>query len=166
MIQSNVMSVNLDWRAYFEDFKEKHGMPVACRGRQVFPDGWSYSLKSLNGPEWRPPTDPEELRSLLLDYWRARRNIVSTESRMLRSVLEGLEELQWSKDGKLQGRPVFFKRGQQIKVRDENSRVGDVDPIKMRKLRLEWLENDLKDCVEKIKELSIERDDNYRRIVG
>ena len=61
--------LTIDWRAYFRDFIEEHGEPIRLDGRLLFRDGWGYSVADHQGPEFRPPSDRGQLRSLQQLYW-------------------------------------------------------------------------------------------------
>lgn len=62
----------IDWAQYFRDFCGVHGRPLAHPDgeRVLFPDGWTYSIRSHRGPEWPPPDDPKQRWTLVLTYWR------------------------------------------------------------------------------------------------
>lgn len=93
---------NLDWRAYYLKFQERHGDPVTLGGRLVFPDGWSYSSTDHAGPEWPPPEDAKELNSLLQDYWTRRLVLVKAEYLQLSYDLRLLKQIAETRDAPLQ----------------------------------------------------------------
>ena len=142
--------VELDWTAYYNEFKQLHGKwPVKYKGRVLFPDGWTYSASELAGPEWPPPTDPEELRKLQLAYWLIRRGMVRDEHHVLKTTVEFLADLQSKKSAPLQHKHFVYN--------DETGRHSlqsdAVNVAEMRAGRLKWLEDDLVECEERIHQL-------------
>ena len=143
--------VRLDWKAYFKRFCQDHGDSVSHAGRLLFQDGWTYSSTDYEGPEWQPPKDPKELKSLQLAYWQIRLGIVTSELRSLQDRLRYLEEAQSIRATPLQQRVSYMeeKNGKMVSVVD---RVDlDLDGLKG---RVSWLEADMVECREKLKELN------------
>lgn len=85
------LEFEVHWPRYFEDFCAIHGEPITVRGRLLFPDGWGYGMQ-YEGPEYRPPEDPEQLRQLQIEYWREslklRQSLVERAEILLRLVSE------------------------------------------------------------------------------
>ena len=101
--ESPKFRVELDWKAYYNAFKEKHGgWPILYKGRQYFADGWSYSATSYSGPEWPPPDDPKELKRLQAVYWTVRKERAKADLDIANQRLAMLRDLQYQKDAKLQ----------------------------------------------------------------
>jgi hypothetical protein len=154
------VQVRLDWRAYWQRFKEVHGNdPVPFKGRLLFPDGWTYSNSSHAGPEWPPPDDPEELRKLLLAYWLIRRKVCLNERDHLFNLIQQLKESQRQRSAPLQQRLVMTLEGEDGKQRKKFS-FGDVNPEQLEAEggRLWWLRQDVQDCESRIEELKLSRE--------
>lgn len=97
------LKMSLDWREYYKSFAEAHGgTPIVHQERQLFQDGWMYSLSSYSGPEWPPPEDPKELVKLQQVYWNTRWNRARIELEALKGRYEGLRGLQDNKSQPLQ----------------------------------------------------------------
>lgn len=130
--------VRLDWRAYFEDFSKQHGgNPVEFHGRQLFQDGWQYSLQYYHGPEWSPPSDPRELTYLKISYWRERRRIVREQHYNLQEAIVGLEQLIATRSA-----DIF----QRVRVVDDSGTLrSTAERLELDgwKTRIYWLEQDL-----------------------
>lgn len=141
--------LRLDWRAYFRGFCEEHGSPIEHGGKLLFPDGWQYSSSDYQGPEWQPPTDPKELRRLGLAYWSKRRAILRAEARIARTEMESVVALQKVRCGA----PLKVKV---MRTDDETGeRRWEADRINLGDMRqrVEMLEADEAECVQKIEEL-------------
>lgn len=142
--------VQLSWPAYFKEFCIQHGRwSVVYRGRLLFQDGWSYSSTSYAGPEWPSPTDEKELKSLLLVYWRRRWEIVKPLRDDLKARVENLKQQESLRQVPLQQRTIWWDQ--------ENGKyASSTEPVDWGGLlsRLDWLEQDVRDCEEKIKELT------------
>jgi len=135
------LSVRLDWKAYWRRFQQEHGEPVPYGdGRLLFPDGWQYSALRYGGPEWPPPTDPEELLALQRTYWRTRLAVVTAELRGLERQVADLVELQRVKSVPLQ--QVLRYNATEGKAQVE--RV-DLD-LSALQGRIAWLRQDVTDC--------------------
>ena len=157
-----LLNFKLDWQAYFRRFAGhhggRHGNGVEISGRLVFEDGWAYSATSYQGPEWRPPADPAELRALLAAYWRERRGIVADELKLLVAGREAL------KDSLVKLSLPLMRR---VRRYDETKSHGDpgwcyYDAVPLEDLaefdeRIAWLAADLEECETKIEELSDEQ---------
>ena len=144
-------NIELDWEEYFLAFKNLHGGdPVFLGGRLLFQDGWGYSAIQVEGPEFPPPEDQEQLRLLKLKYWKRRRSIVYDETHRLGHVLTSLKELQQAKSATLI----------QIKgvVGDDGLKKPERVPLDLNTNtitgRLTWLKMDLARCDEMIEELN------------
>jgi len=143
------VTVELDWDTYFKEFCNFHGDPIRHRGRLLFPDGWTYSMTDKAGPEWPPPTDPEELRSLLYKYWLVRLRMVKEEYHWLHRMVYDLEEAQRRHSLPLQQVLVSYNEEDGLYHRS-------VKPLELKDFqegRLEWLAQDVKDCEAKLREL-------------
>lgn len=107
------LNVELDWRAYFQDFCAFHGGdPVPWRGKLLFRDGWSYAANDHKGPEWPPPSDPAELRAAQRFWWEYRLRLIRHELRELRLTHRNVKEQQ-------AGRTVPLRQVARIVTRDE-----------------------------------------------
>jgi hypothetical protein len=141
--------VELDWRAYFFAFMEKHGSsPVNYAGRLLFRDGWMYSDTAYEGPEWEP-LDAKQSKHLQAVYWKIRRQILKEEVFYLSNELTGLERLQLHKSITLQ---------QQLFKHDEDGFHGrtistDVD-YDFLEMQLKLLKEDLETCERRLKEFT------------
>jgi len=124
----------IDWKAYYQRFREEHGHGVEYKDRVLFADGWMYSLTDYKGPEYHPPNDVQQLRHLQLNYWTIRLKIVSDEHNGLKIKLEGLRRLQEKKS---------------IPIEDE-----ETDFIPDVQGRFDWLTADIEFCNEHIQDLS------------
>ena len=99
------LNIELDHRAYFDEFCHRHGEPVLHKGRLLFADCWTYSSSDHAGPEWPPPYENEALmRQLATAYWIERRKGLKPEAFRLRGMLAGLEAQQQTHSGKLMHR--------------------------------------------------------------
>lgn len=97
------LKVKLDWRNYYFRFSELHGgTPIIYKGRQLFQDGWGYSLEDYAGPEYPPPEDAKELRKLQIIYWYTRWNRAKNELNFVQSRASDLKNLQSAKSAPLQ----------------------------------------------------------------
>ena len=150
LVTAKYIRIDLDWTAYYAKFKEMHGMwPVKFKGRLLFEDGWTYSLTDLKGPEWSPPTEYFELWKLHVAYWAIRRRIVKHERDYLRILLDNLRELQRNKSAPLQQRFVAYnedREGNQV----PSYEFKDVDLLSIEEGRLAWLEEDVRECNERL----------------
>jgi hypothetical protein len=101
--QSPQLKLKLDWKAYYQRFSEQHGgNPIIYKGRQLFSDGWTYSITDYAGPEWPPPKDLKEFASLKKVYWYTRWNRAKNELVALRDRFVALKGLQSEKSVPLQ----------------------------------------------------------------
>lgn len=92
-----------DWKAYFREFCNKHGRhPVEIGNKLVFPDGWSYARNDYRGPEWPPPSVPEDLWRLKREYWKRRCAIIRKQRDALSAELENFAKQQLSRDATIQ----------------------------------------------------------------
>lgn len=143
------IAISLDWDAYFAQFKELHGEPVRFRQKLLFPDGWTYSLKSKEGPEWPPPSDSERLHRLQMSYWLTRLSLVQTEFNTLQDILTNLRSLQRSRSLPLQVVSTVYDE-EQGKYRRAALPL-NLDEIENG--RLAWLHDDIAQCHSKLREL-------------
>lgn len=152
-----VEEVIIDWEAYFVEFSKKHGgFPVVYAGRLLFQDGWRYSLKEQDGPEWPPPKDPDALSRLQTIYWMIRRSINLAELMELRQKEEGLRNLQESLSAPLQCQTVVWDDdGNPDMLTQELT----FDAITGRRL---WVEMDLDECEKRLKERNRREPDGER----
>ena len=148
-----LLRVDLDWRAYFYRFAEEHGgNPVEIDGRQVFPDGWSYSTTDYRGPEWSSPLEPA-LTQLLIRYWTERYEIVWDELKALKLAREDIVQQSIYRSVPLQ---------RKVKVLDEVSgkvqRTAEDVTTVVHDERIKWLEGDLEYCQEQLNRLKGAKD--------
>jgi hypothetical protein len=133
--------IELDWRAYFEEFCAAHGgEPVEFEGRLIFRDGWAYSKSDHKGPEWAPGTEQERTR-IALAYWTMRRAILETERQALSASVEEMRLLQLHRSAPLMVRA--------IKYDDDGVLVGmETKPLDTAALadRLTELEREIAEC--------------------
>ncbi len=107
------LGIELDWPAYYEEFKRAHGDPIQWKGRLLFRDGWSYSLSDYKGPEYKPPTG-QRLEDLKLIYWRIYAVLVTRELTQLEATIEGLRYFQTQRDVPLQRREIRWDHESQV----------------------------------------------------
>lgn len=144
------ISIEIDWEQYFKDFCEAHGKyPVVYSGVLLFPDGYRYSISDYQGPEYAPPSDKKELKTLQLIYWNRRLSIVDKEHKELDTYIRSVEDLQRRKSVPLKQRQVFKNEDDQIV-----SKSNVIDLTYIRK-RLQWLAKDVDECRKMISELRI-----------
>lgn len=143
--------LRVDWRAYFDAFREHHGEPVKSGGRLLFPDGWTYSSSDIKGPEWPPPDDNVKLGVLLMRYWKVRRIIVMQERDSLRDLIQGIEALQATKSVTLKSSQLVYddESGKQVKV------SSDINVSDLKAGRLAALEADVHNCDEQLRWLKL-----------
>lgn len=146
---SNPAYLNLDWDAYFDSFKDVHGEPVRWRGVLLFADGWCYSAKDKSGPEYKPPTDSDELHQLKLSYWLTRFNMVRVERDILRDVISGLRALERSHSLPLQQQTFVYDEA----TGKQRARSQQVNIDELEQGRLAWLEQDVADCQARLEQL-------------
>lgn len=103
-------SLDIDWRAYFLDFCNRHGGAPVLHGRDrlLFRDGWMYSAREYRGPEWRAPDDPKELRVLQLAYWTIRREEVRNYRLGLIETRNAIKSLMDSREGDIPVRKLVW----------------------------------------------------------
>jgi hypothetical protein len=151
-------SIKLNWKAYYKAFVEVHGEPLIYGGRQLFPDGWGYSLSDYAGPEWPPPTEPLELAKLQICYWKRRLAIAMLERRNRQADLDNLVQMQAARPIPLvhtvtlrddEGRIVVNDKG-----RPERSNYTLDVGLQGLQYRLDWLDEDIQRCRERLAELS------------
>lgn len=138
-------TIQLDWAAYYQEFKRLHGDPVEFGGRLLFPDGWSYAM-DYEGPEYPPPADLTQMDRQKLNYWRRRQVLVRSERDSLLAELDQLEQLQQGRSAPLH----YLVPGEQAD--EEQSEPLSIELI--RKGRLAWLEEDLSECQRKVESLT------------
>lgn len=139
----------LDWQAYFKSFNELHGgNPIHWGGRLLYQDAWQYSITDHAGPEFAPPEDQREVKSLKRSYWLRRKAIVENELRQLSLHITYLEEMQRLRHVPLQQVLTWFDMEQ----RRWSRQVGVLDMSGMKE-RCNWLKDDVELCNERIKEL-------------
>jgi len=137
------LQVNLDWQAYFAEFKRAHGENPVYFGKDqlLFADGWRYSSESYAGPEWPPPKNKHLLRRLKIAYWERRRNIVVAELRFIKNRLDYFYTMQNDRDLPLQQRFIRYDP-------DLDKRVIERGPIdfELMEARIKALEEDIINC--------------------
>lgn len=142
----------MNWRDYWNRFRETHGDPVPYKGRLLFADGWMYSATDYRGPEWAPPEDEGELRKLQLHYWLVRRRIVDLEHRQLWTVIKQIKETRASRSAPVRAETTTFAADDQGKMKMTRQ---EVDEVQWERTRLKWLKDDISNCermIERIKE--------------
>lgn len=103
--------VQLDWRAYFYRFMEVHGEPVVYQeDKLLFSDGWQYTIRDYQGPEYPPPSDSKKLCSLKREYWELLQAKLKREYQKLKRQVKTLQEWQSQRDLPLQRRIVYEGR--------------------------------------------------------
>lgn len=136
--------IELDWETYFNEFCNKHGKYPVVYGKDkqllLFPDGWTYSIDSYDGPEFPPPSDPYQLALIQHYYWNRRQRIVKLDLISITSDWNYLKDIQRSKSQSLY--QTIQYTNEEGKIIQENKAL---DLTQMQK-RKEWLENDLKNC--------------------
>jgi len=145
----------VDWKAYFAKFVQLHGKPVLWGGTHLFPDGARYSSSDYSGPEWRPPTEPDKLKSLQLAYWRRRQEIVQQELTFKKRRLADLQEERATRLAPLQQTRTEIEpghNGSKPTVKRESMDL-DLDGLEQ---RITWLEEDLVQCKQQLQELESE----------
>lgn len=148
--------IQLDWRGYFYEFCRAHGNtpvpypyhPPLPSPRLLFSDGWTYSATDYKGPEYPPPTDPRELKELLLTYWITRYKVLNSESNNLRGSIVNLKALQSLKSAPLQQVSRHFDPDLGKLVQKKTTI--DFDGMQ---IHLELLEQNLSEAEIKIREL-------------
>ena len=147
------IELELDWEAYYEDFKRIHGLdPVNSKDGHylVFPDGWRYSSHRPSGPEY-PPSDDRERLLYSSDYWEVRRGVVKHELRFQEQRLRSLTNLQERLSARLFTHTVIedeYSEGYQ-------THISPLD-IDMLQGRITWLKQDLIECDTKLEEIQTE----------
>lgn len=121
------LQLRLDWKAYFDAFCEKHGDPVEWGGRVLFPDGWTYSITSYQGPEYMPPEDPKALLRLQAEYWRVRYERIREVYHTVRELIERLKKAQAFRDGRLYHRYSMVEQNEY----GERVRVTHTEPVNL-----------------------------------
>jgi len=143
--------VQLDWKAYFQEFCGVHGgNPVKWGGKRLlFNDGWMYSIEDYAGPEYPPPVDPRKLRHLQVSYWYIRREVVQSELRFLAGHLDNLEMQQEDRSAPLQQQfpPVFNEQ-----LGRNTSERGEID-YELLNTQLQFYRDDLKNCEDQMQQL-------------
>jgi len=154
--QTKPPKVKLDWKAYYKEFRLEHGdYPVIFKGMILFRDGWMYSKTDYAGPEFPPPEDEADLKSLQLAYWNSRRQVVRLELIPLERTVDSLLQFQSAKSCRLQQKVIEFDDETQKDV----TNTVELD-ITIFEGRLDWLRKDLEDCERNIASLNGVDDDN------
>lgn len=148
------LTVELDWDAYYQRFKDVHGDPVIYKytnGTSVllFQDGWTYSERSKSGPEWSPPADPKELFILRSSYWHIREQMVTMERNILLGIITNLEA-----EARKHSLPLMQTLSHMNEAGKVERTATELDIEALRQGRLEWLEQDILDCQAQINELN------------
>lgn len=151
--QSKPHKIVLDWRAYFVSFCQVHGEPVHYQDLLLFRDGWRYSSREYEGPEYPPPENPTELDRMVVTYWLTRMRAVEEQVNKLKFDLKNVERLT-----QLKSLPLY----QVVVAEDEAGkqrrgyRKVDTGPLRE---RIKWMVKDIRECVERLKEI----EDYYRK---
>lgn len=148
--------IDLNWDAYFDEFKKQHGEPVRWRNRLLFADGWTYNLRSKVGPEWPPPTEPGALHEYRTCYWLTRLSLVQTEFNVLADLIQGIKQLQRQYSLPLQ-HTVIVRSGSSdpndSMLQSSQRLVRDLDIQELEQGRLAWLQEDIAYCQEQLGQL-------------
>lgn len=143
--------VRVDWREVWEAFKREHGEPVQYRGLLLFPDAWTHASADLRGPEWPPPENPNERRTMMLHYWLIRRKVVKVERDYWWNTITQVREVQRSRSVPV---PVYVRS---LTRDDDTGKLKltrhAVSPDDWEAGRLNQLNLALAECEEKIREL-------------
>lgn len=155
--------IEIDWAEYFRAFSVKHGGdPLVIGNRLVFGDGWAYALHDHRGPEFPPPENPAEAAALRMAYWRRRQAVVRGEANRLRTWLKGWDEGQQLRDGNMEAMLKVVQWSRETteegrhKLKRTEYREGKPDQpsaLQVIRDRLAWLESDLKNCDDKVREI-------------
>lgn len=139
----------LDWKAYYEIFEQLHGTPVRFNGRLLYHDGWQHSATDYAGPEWAPPDDPKELKTLIRAYYRRRLPQLKEEYDILRNQINSIREMQTMMSVPLQQRVRYFDedRGGYL----SKSETVDITPLEQ---RLQNLEEEVRECESRLHALN------------
>ena len=150
-------TIELDWEAYYESFKQLHGLdPVNDEHGDylLFPDGWRYSAHRPNGPEY-PPESKRDAYLIGRQYWRIRKQIVRGEIQTLKSKYDNLKELS-GENGRLSA--TLYSR---VYIEDDvtgepvaTSQAINEEFFSLMEGRLEWLGKDLIDCERELTRLA------------
>lgn len=145
-IQSNIpkfTKVELDWKAYFIVFCEKHGEPVKYKGRLLFRDGWGYSASEYEGPEFPPPASLMELDVLTEKYWTIRQKELGKLITALLHEKDQLHKFQSQRD-------VPIQRVTSVMEDGKKRRGYQAVDLRMLDQKIEWVEADLIECDEQL----------------
>jgi hypothetical protein len=139
------LDVRLDWRAYWDAFRETHGGdPVPFGNRLLFRDGYMYSGYDYQGPEWPPSS--ERLPMLRKFYWNARRKHVEGQLTAVGRLLQRIRELKSVRSAPLQEVQRVHEDGRVRLVRRPLDEQRFVE-------RANWLVQDLLSCEEELAKL-------------
>lgn len=144
--------IKLDWWAYMKAFDEVHGGDPVIVGedgcRLLYRDGWQYSSHDLKGPEFPPPKDPTELRSLKRLYWNKRLELLRMIEAQHRWCLDSLYQASQQRSAPLKKR---------VSYRDEAGALvrstADVDLSEIEQT-LSYLKEDIAECLENLEKLT------------
>lgn len=146
------VQLRIDWRAYYREFCDAHGgIPVEHGGRQLFEDGWTYSLTDYRGPEWPPPADARELLALKIEYWNIRLKAVLAQRDRLAVLLRDVEQLMLRRSCPLQQRVTYVDEAGK---RQTQTGPLDVEPLRARH---ELFCDDVAYCEDKLNQLRAEQ---------
>ena len=147
--KKKLLSVNLNWRAYFVQFCTEHGNdPIIYGKRLLFRDGWQYSAYDFAGPEYAPPEDSKELVNLQKTYWKEKHRLIKSERKRLEMMKDSLWNFQNTKSAALQQAISFVdedtkKRKVMIQGLDFSIIGG----------RIEWLNDEEFECEKELRNL-------------
>src|SRR5205085_11882027 len=98
------------------------------------------------GPEFPPPTNPDELDVLVLEYWKQRQASLNTLILKLVHQQESLKRLEQAHSLPLQQMSIIDT--------EQGKRKGykRVDTSNL-DIKIGWVQDDLKECAERVEEL-------------
>ena len=95
------LKMEIDWKAYFEQFLNIHGSPVPKRCEDtgevielVFQDGWRYKAMTLDHGEIPPPNNHKELKKLKEFWVSSRTNTLQDDLLYHQKLLEKFSNLE------------------------------------------------------------------------
>ena len=150
------VTVKTDWKSYFNEFDKLHGKntgPIHYGKRLLYPDGWMYANNDYRGPEWRPPSDAEELRKLKKTYWSIFHGLVTQEIRLLEDRVREIKASQQQRSAPLQAIITYLETDEEgnRKVKQKKDALNP----ELFEGRLIWLRGHLEDCKYNLKVLTV-----------
>lgn len=135
----------LDWRAYFIEFCKVHGEPVEYKTGLLFRDGWKYAMEYA-GPEYPPPSDHEELDTLVVAYWTIRHKQCKIAFDRVYVERQRIEGLKGNHSLPLRQVTIIGKGQERRRLSSEL----DTKPLDD---RLKWLREDIEECEKNLAEI-------------